>query len=417
MRYGLIGEKLGHSFSADIHKRLGYDYELCEIGRDKLDDFMRRREFRGINVTIPYKQAVIPYLDVISPVAARIGAVNTVVNRGGKLFGYNTDYSGLRALVTRQCADLGGAKVLVAGSGGTSLTAAAVATDLGADEVVRLSRTARDGCAAYCYAAKAHGDAAFLINTTPVGMFPNCEGELSLLRFEDFKGLRGVADAVFNPLRTNTVLRARENGIPAEGGLYMLVVQAVRASELFFGVSHSPDVADKIYCDLVCEKENVVLTGMPGSGKSTVGKLVAELLGRRFVDTDREIVARTGREISDVFAEKGEGEFRRIESEVIRDVAAASGTVIATGGGAVLSADNVRALRRNGKICFLDRSLCRLLPTADRPLASSAESIRRLYGERIGIYNETADVRVSSDASVRRVADEIVRIAGLSRRA
>ena len=390
MEYGCIAKKLGHSFSAEIHSLIGgYDYRLREVAEDELDSFMKARDFIGINVTIPYKKDVIPYLSEMNDIAARIGSVNTVVNRGGKLYGYNTDYFGLKALIAHAKISLEGRTVLVLGTGGTSVMAQCVASDLGAKEVKAVSRRPADGVITYREAEENYRDAEIIINTTPVGMFPeNYAAPVDISRFER---LEGVVDAVFNPLRTPLVLSAEKCGIKAEGGLYMLVAQAVYASEIFRDVSIPKTEIDRIFREVLHMKENIALTGMPACGKSATGRFIAEKLGRELVDTDDEIVKRTGKEITEIFAELGEEGFRDIETEVIKDVCKRSGIVISTGGGAILRDENVDALRQNCKVFFLDRDPDWLTPTADRPTASDRAAIRKRYDERHERYISTAD--------------------------
>ena len=284
-RYGCIGKRLTHSFSREIHERLAdYKYDLIELCEEELAPFLEKRDFEAINVTIPYKQAVIPYLDSVSDVARRIGAVNTVVNQDGRLCGYNTDYYGMRALIERLGLVLEGKKVLVLGTGGTSRTACAVASDLGASEIITVSRRKTEEHVSYEEASTLHPDARIIINTTPSGMYPDCES--APIDISAFDGLEGVIDAVYNPLCTNLVLDARERGVKAEGGLYMLVGQAVKASEIFLGNSYPKETVDDIFSKIKREKENIVLIGMPASGKSTVGKILAERLNRELIDTD-----------------------------------------------------------------------------------------------------------------------------------
>ena len=269
-QYGCIGKKLTHSFSKEIHAKLAdYDYELIELTEEEIAPFFEKRAFAAINVTIPYKQTVIPYLDSISPVAQRIGAVNTIVNKDGKLYGYNTDYYGMKALVERVGIDLNGRKVLILGTGGTSKTAQVLAADLGAGEVLTVSRKKTEAYITYEEAVCDHSDAQVIINTTPSGMYPNCEDKP--IDIANFPKLEGVIDAVYNPLRTNLVLDAQERGIKAEGGLYMLVMQAVVAVEHFLDTAIPKETADRVFASIYASKENIVLTGMPGSGKSTVG--------------------------------------------------------------------------------------------------------------------------------------------------
>ena len=351
---------------------------------------MTARSFRGINVTIPYKQAVIPFLDEIDETARAIGAVNTVVNRDGKLYGYNTDLYGLTRLIRRIGLDLSGKKVLVLGTGGTSRTASYAAEKLGARVVYRVSRTSREGSLSYEEVLQDHTDAEIILNTTPCGMFPKpAEQPLSL---EPFTRLEGVADAIYNPLRSRLVLDARSRGIPAEGGLYMLVAQAVRASELFLDTSYPEDLTDRIYNAILRRKENLVLIGMPGSGKSAVGKILTETTGKPLADTDLLIVEKAGKPISEIFREDGEPAFRDLESEIIRELSLQGGQVISTGGGAVLRPENVTLLRQNGRLFWLDRDPDSLIPTDDRPLADTSEKMKRLYQEREPVYRASADV-------------------------
>lgn len=404
MRYGLIGERLSHSFSKEIHNRLyDYEYELKEIAPNEIAGFLSRRDFNAINVTIPYKETMIPYLDYVDETARRIGAVNTVVNRDGVLYGYNTDLPGLCALIRHCGADLTGKKVLILGSGGTSKTAFAAAQSLGCGLAVRVSRTAREDCITYEQAKEQYGDAAFIINTTPCGMYPHIG--VSAVDLADYPLLEGVYDVVYNPLRTKLVCDAMARGIPAQGGLYMLVAQAVYAAGLFTGDPVDQDRIDTVYEDLLCDKQNVVLVGMPGCGKTTVGTRLAQALGFEFADTDAYIVAEAKCTIPEIFASVGESGFRDLETTAIRSLATRQRMVIATGGGAVLRAENMQLLKENGRIYFLDRSLDKLVTTDDRPLSSNRVDLERRYRERYDIYTGCCDRHVDADGTV----DEIVR--------
>ena len=404
MKYGCIGEKLGHSFSKEIHARLfEYDYTLRELAPEQLPEFMRRKEFSAVNVTIPYKQAVIPFLDYISDTAGKIGAVNTIVNQNGKLYGYNTDFAGMRALIEKAGLDLNGKKVLIAGSGGTSKTAAAVAEALGARAVYRMSRKPADDLIGYDTAEQQHADAEILINTTPLGMYPKLGG--TAVDIDRFENLVGVIDAVYNPLRSALIVQAEQKGLIARGGLYMLVAQAAFAAEKFTGQTVEADKIDLIYRQLLCEKENIVLVGMPGCGKSTVGAALAKKLGRPFTDTDRLITQRHG-PITDIFEKQGEKYFRDLESEVIASVAADGGQIIATGGGAVIRPENISLLRQNGRIYFLDRPPEQIMPTEDRPLARDRAALQKRYQERLPLYL-AAGTRIDGGGTVEQTADRI----------
>lgn len=398
MQYGCIGEHLIHSFSKEIHAQLqDYLYELKEIPMGALDAFMTQRDFKAINVTIPYKQDVIPYLKEVEPMACAIGAVNTVVNRDGELYGYNTDFGGMLDLIKRTGIDLKGKKVLILGTGGTSKTAMAVAKHMGADPIWKVSRTEKPGVLTYEQVLAEHLDAQVLINTTPRGMFSRQSG--AAIDPTRFPKLCGAIDAVYNPLRTEFILKARSMGVPAAGGLYMLVRQAVLASEIFLGIRYPDAITEKVYRKIKASKENVVLTGMPGSGKSTVGKLLAEELGRPYLDTDALIEEKTGMTPAEIIRIQGEQAFRDIETEVIRTVSSETGSIIATGGGAILRKENVELLRMNGKICFLDRPLEQLIPTDDRPLSSTKEAITQRYHERYSTYTATADAVIANSGT------------------
>ena len=335
--------------------------------------------------------------------AEAIGAVNTIVNRDGKLIGYNTDYMGMDALFRHCGIDPEGKKVLILGSGGTSKTAAAVVRSLDCGEVLRVSRTARDGCISYEQAKYEHSDARLIINTTPCGMYPHAED--SPICLTDFPSVEGVVDVVYNPLRTALVCEARKRGIAAAGGLYMLVAQAAFAAEKFVGLPVSAERIEAIYRNLKADKENIVLVGMPASGKSTVGKLLADRLGRPLLDSDAYVEGAQGCSVPTLFARMGESGFRDCEAEAIRAIAATQGAVIATGGGAVLRPENVMRLQRNGRLYFLDRSPSLLVATADRPLSSNREDLMRRYEERYPIYSAVCDARIEADGTAEAVAN------------
>ncbi len=407
MKYGLIGERLGHSFSKPIHESIAdYTYEIKEIAKDALDSFMEEKDFFCINVTIPYKERVIPHLYFIHEHAKLIGAVNTIVNREGRLYGYNTDFGGLKMLIEKQGFDYKDKKVVILGSGGTSKTANAVASYLGAREVITVSRR---GEVNYENLLSLHGDCDYIINTTPCGMFPDTDEaavDVSL-----FGKLRGVTDVVYNPLKTKLCLDCEKRGIPCECGLYMLVAQAVLAVEIFTGRKlPREETTEKIYRKLLSEKRNIVLVGMPGSGKTTIGKALSEALGKEFVDTDEIIVKEHG-PISKIFEKKGEKYFRDLESVAVKSVALKNNLVIATGGGAVLRQENVDYLRGNGVVIFLDRPLEDIIPTDDRPLSRDYDALKKRYEERCDIYLSSCDIKTDVDGklenSVRRILEAI----------
>lgn len=406
MKYGLIGEHLSHSYSKEIHRQLAdYTYELTELAPEQVGEFMTSHPFSAINVTIPYKQTVMPYLDEISPIAKEIGAVNTVVRREGKLYGYNTDFYGIRAMLQKAGIALKDKKVLVLGSGGTCKTALCIAKYLQAKEVYVVSRTAKGGGITYEEAISSHTDAQIIINTTPVGMYPNTDA--SPIDLDLFLHLEGVADAIYHPLRTLLVQQAQERGIPACGGLYMLVMQAVYGSAFFLDREVNEQIANRVYHNVLWEKQNVVLVGMPSCGKTTVGTALAKKTGRRLIDTDAEIIARIGMPIADFFRKAGEAAFRDVEAQVISDLSEERGCIIATGGGAVLRKENVQAMKKNGLVVFLDRPLEQLLVTSDRPLSSGRDALARLYKDRYPVYCRVADLRLPSRGSVEETVQSL----------
>ncbi len=405
MKYACIGEHLKHSFSKEIHNALAdYEYEIKEIPKEELDSFMRMHDFLGINVTIPYKELVIPYLYEIDSAAREIGAVNTVVNKGGKLYGYNTDFYGMSELFRHAGISAKGKKAAILGSGGTAKTAKAVLTALGASEIFTVSRKKSNDTISYEELYGKHSDTEIIVNTTPVGMFPDTDK--APIEIDKFKRLSGVIDAVYNPIRTSLISSAKERGIPAEGGLYMLVAQAVRASELFIGKKYENGELLRVFNKTISEKENLVLIGMPSSGKTTLGRALSTLLSRPLYDSDEEIAKLYG-DIPTIFKTFGEAAFRDYESEAIKELSKKTGAIISTGGGAVLREENVKALKKNGKIIFLNRALEDLTPTLDRPLSSDNEALLKRYTERYPIYNAAADLTVNVEGTPEELAKKI----------
>ena len=403
MEYGLIGEKLGHSYSHMIHARLAdYRYELKEVAPERLDAFIEARNFRGLNVTIPYKQAVMKHCAELSPEAMEVGSVNTLIVRpDGSLYGHNTDIDGFIYMLRRGGIDPAGAKAVILGSGGTSLTARAALTRLGAREIVTVSRK---GPVDYAALYAEHADAEILVNATPVGMYP--KNGASPVELDRLPKVRGVADVIYNPEKTALILAAQAKGIPAVSGLSMLVAQAREAAELFAGHAIPAGRVEDIVSEIGAQTLNLILVGMPGCGKSTLGQAVAAALQREFVDCDAEIVRRAGKSIPEIFAQDGEGAFRALESGVLADVCRGHGLVISTGGGAVLRAENRDAMRQNGRVCLIRRALA-LLPRDGRPLSASEDAVARLWEARRAAYETAADFPVENDGTVEEAAEKI----------
>ena len=401
MRYGLLGRKLGHSYSPAIHGMLGYDYGLLEREPEELEAMLKNGDFVGINVTIPYKKDVLPYLDEIDPLAQRLGAVNTIVRRNGKLIGYNSDYYGFKSMVQRTGIDVAGKKALVLGSGGASATARAVLEDLGA-RVVVISRSGENNY----QNLHLHADAALLVNTTPVGMYPGTgAAPVEVSRFPE---LEGVLDVIYNPARTQLLLDCERLGIPGWNGLWMLVAQAVQSSRWFQDKELSEDLVADIHRILRDRMENIALIGMPGCGKSTVGRLLAAQTGKEFVDADTEIEKLAGKPIPRIFAEDGEDHFRNLETQALAVLGKRSGLVIATGGGCVTREENHPLLHQNSRILWLRRDPEKL-PTAGRPVSQTIAPAT-LYQMRKPMYKAFADAAVDNDGSVEETLAAILDI-------
>lgn len=398
--YYLIGKTLGHSYSAEIHRAFGkYPYELKALPPEALGEFLSGGDFDGMNVTIPYKSDVIPYLDEIDDAARKIGSVNTVVQRDGRLVGHNTDYAGFLSMAERAGISFAGKKVLILGTGGTSLTAQAVVRDAGASEVVVLSRR---GESSYATLPR-HLDSQIIINSTPVGMYPQNGEELIELR--RFSRVEGVLDVIYNPLRTRLIDTAERLGIPSSGGLWMLVAQAALASGYFAGERPTESEVEAVYRSILTEKENIVLVGMPGCGKTTVAGLLAERSGREVIDTDRLVTEAAGMPIPEIFARYGEAEFRRLESEAAEAAGKRSGVIIATGGGIVLDPKNRYPLVQNGKVYFLRRET-EQLDRSGRPLSRGAD-LAEMYRRRLPLYLAISDRAVDNNRTPDMAADEI----------
>ena len=401
MEYGLIGSRLGHSYSKIIHQRLcGYDYQLLALPTEaEARRFLEERPFRAVNVTIPYKRLAMDACDQVDPRAAAIGAVNTVVNRDGRLYGYNTDFMGFAHLCRSHGVDFRGRTVLILGTGGTHNTVAAVARDAGAARVLTVSRKPGPGQLSYREAAGAGGQ--ILINTTPAGMYPDVG--TCLLDTDALRGMEAVLDVVYNPVRTELLLRAGEAGVPVRAcGLEMLVAQAVYAAEYFLDTPFADRAGEirRITASLRAGILNVSLIGMPSSGKTTLGRALAQKLGRTFVDLDDEIVKAAGCSIPEIFEAEGEAGFRAREAEQAARFGKESRLLISCGGGTVKDPQNVRALRQNGVILFIDRPLEALTVGGGRPLSSSPEALRAMEAQRRPLYEKAADAIIPNDGTL-----------------
>ncbi|MCI2061526.1 MAG: shikimate dehydrogenase [Eubacteriaceae bacterium] len=419
MSYGLVGEKLGHSYSKIIHEKLGlYSYGLFEVPRSEFGAFIDARGYSGLNVTIPYKQEVISHLDSIDAAAKEIGAVNTLcflsangTAAGDILTGANTDYYGFLYMADRAGIDFAGQHVLVLGTGGASLMVQKAVMDKNAKSITVASRSQHAGVVTY---DELSADSALrrsvgiIVNATPVGTYP--DNYASVLDPGDYPSCAGVLDLIYNPFRTRLLLEAEAHHIPSSNGLPMLVAQAVKSAELWTG-RKLMDKTAAIIAELKRELGNIVLTGMPGCGKSTVGRALADLLGRKMIDTDEEIEKRTGRHPAEIINEDGEAAFRKIETEIIRDICRENSLVISTGGGAVLRQENVDAMRQNGTVFFIERKIENL--AADkRPLSGDLEKRRALYGRRLPMYMNAADHTVDNNGSVEKTAKAVIALLG-----
>ncbi len=403
MKCGLLGRKLGHSYSPQIHTMLGsYPYALYEKEPEEVENFLKNGDFTAINVTIPYKKTVLPYCDALSETAKILGAVNTLVRTPDrKLLGHNTDFYGFSAMLDRTGLSVRGKKALVLGSGGASNTAVAVLQERGA-EVIVISRSGEEN---YQNLSR-HADAALLVNATPVGMYPYngiCPAELAR-----FPQLEGVLDMIYNPARTQLLLDAQRRGLIAENGLWMLVAQAKEAAEWFTGNAIDDGLIPKIHATLGRQMENIILIGMPGCGKSTIGPLVAEATGKVFLDADAVIAEEAGMTIPEIFAREGEDGFRARESAVLADLGKRSGIVLATGGGCVTREENYDLLRQNGTVFWLQRELSRL-PTDGRPL-SQRDGLQTLYRQRKPLYTHFADHMIDNNGSAEETLRRILQI-------
>lgn len=402
MKCGLLGRKLGHSYSPQIHAMMGdYSYDLFEKEPEEVGDFVLHGDYDAMNVTIPYKKDVIPYLDEVDEIAKRLGSVNTIVRKNGKLEGHNTDYYGFHSMVLRSGIQVAGKKVLVLGTGGTSVTAQAVLADLGA-QVVVISRSGENNYENL----DRHLDACVIVNTTPVGMYPNTG--VAPLDVSRFSKLEGVLDVIYNPSRTQFLLDGETLGLPYENGLWMLVAQAKLASEFFTGSKLEDSIIGDIHHRLKNQMENIVLVGMPGCGKSSIGKVLAEKAGKAFVDSDDTIVEMAGKSIPKIFAEDGEDVFREYETKALAELAKKSGLVIATGGGCVTKERNYPLLHQNSSIVWIRRDLDKL-PCDGRPLSRNSK-MADMYQVRKPLYEKFADQIIDNDGSMNDAVEKILEV-------
>jgi len=405
MEYGLIGNNLSHSFSQTLHQKyLNTNYELLSLKEEELKNFFLSKNFKGINVTIPYKKEVIKYLDYVDPIVSKTGTCNCIINENGVLKGYNTDYFGFKFLLEEHNIDVQNKNIAILGSGGTFNTIKTLLQDLGVKNIFCISRTKKDDNFTYEELYSLSLD--ILINTTPVGMYPNnyeCNIDL-----DKFPNLKVVIDVVFNPLNTKLILEAKKRKIEAFGGLEMLVAQGMRASELFLNKKYTVEQIRSCYFDLLVEKSNIVLIGMPMSGKTTLGKILKNAFNKNFVDIDKEIVDREHKSINQIFEDFGEDYFRNIEKELYNEFSKQNGFVISTGGGIVKDIESINKFKQNGMIVFIDRKIEKMFINNNRPLSKTKEDIEKLFKERYELYLNNSDIKINNNGSKKRAVINIV---------
>lgn len=414
MKYGLIGEHLGHSFSKQIQTRIAeienvkdYDYQLVELDKEEFKEFMEKKDFKGINVTIPYKKDVIPYLDEMDDSAKAIGAVNTIINVDGKLKGYNTDFGGFLYMVKAHNVHMEGKKVLIIGNGGACAAVKAVCKHENAKDIVIVSRSANRGAISYDEMYTSHLDADIVVNTSPVGMFPNIVN--APIDVSWFHKLECVLDVVYNPILTRLCFEAQEADIKRVIGLEMLIAQAKYTFEIFENMSFDDSIIDEIKKEMLKDRCNIVLIGMPSAGKTTIGKMLEEKLGKEFFDLDDMIIAKAGKSIPEIFQESGEAGFRAIETEVAIEASKMNNKIIATGGGVVKHKVNMDFLRLNGITIFIDRDIDKLISSdPNRPLSSSKQALQQMYKERYPLYQKYAAYIAVNNANIEETVDDIV---------
>ena len=414
MKYGLIGEHLGHSFSKQIQTRIAeienvkdYDYQLVELDKEEFKEFMEKKDFTGINVTIPYKKDVIPYLDEMDESAKAIDAVNTIINVDGKLKGYNTDFGGFLYMVKAHNVHMEGKKVLIIGNGGACAAVKAVCEHENAKAIVIVSRSSDRGAIGYDEMYTSHLDADIVVNTSPVGMYPNITN--APIDVSWFHKLECVLDVVYNPILTRLCFEAQEADIKRVIGLEMLIAQAKYTFEIFENMSFDDSIIDEIKKEMLKDRCNIVLIGMPSAGKTTIGKMLEEKLGKEFFDLDDMIIAKAGKSIPEIFQESGETGFRAIETEVAIEASKMNNKIIATGGGTIKHKVNMDFLRLNGITIFIDRDVDKLISSdPNRPLSSSKLALQQMHKERYPLYQKYAAYVAVNNTNIEETVDDIV---------
>lgn len=398
MKYGLIGDPIEQSWSPVIHHLLcGMEYEKVNVTPSQLKQFMEQKDFLGINVTIPHKQAVIPYLDELDPSAEEIGAVNCIINHNGRLKGYNTDYLGLKKMLKNHQIDVSGKRAAVLGSGGASKAAVQAVKALGGTPLI-VSRSGKDGCINYEQLVQQEEQFQILINATPVGMIPKPQSVP--VDLSQFHHLTAVVDLVANPLRTSLQFEAKMRGIRYCGGFEMLVRQAYSADELFLNQKLDPSCVLTCMNQLLYERQNIVLIGMPTSGKSTIAKLYAKQTHRTLIEMDDLLVEKMGMSIPYAFKTKGEQYFRSEETALAESLIPGRCQVISTGGGIIKNKDNMKALSMNGLIVWIDRKPELLFGSESRPLSNTEAEVQKLYEERRKLYEQYADIVIENNSTI-----------------
>ncbi len=413
-KFGLVGYPLKHSFSKELHKYFGdYEYNIFELDEKKLEEFFLKKEFKGVNVTIPYKKKVFNYVDIIDEKAKKIGAINTVVNVDNKLYGYNTDYLGFYAMLKKYCIEVKGKNVLILGDGGTSRTVEYVIKEMEPKEVYFLSRKNEERKNFFTYEnVYEKKDINVIINTTPVGMYNYEEENINIESFD----LEAVVDVIYNPLKTKMIVKAENKNLKTATGLYMLVAQGFFASELFlrnkvdYEFEKIKEKIDNIYNKILSQKLNIVLIGMPTCGKSTIGKFLSEDIDREFIDTDSIIEEKEKMKTGDYINKYGENEFRNLEEKVIREVSEKKGVIISTGGGVILREENVINLKKNGYLFFINKSIEKLEASPDRPLTKTIDKLKQIYEERLPIYKKSANYIIDGNKEIKDIANSIKKI-------